>query len=285
MAVLDRLFVMSQYVAPQHALSKACGKVADCKIPSVKNRVIRQFISHYHVNMDEALRSSPEDYADFNDFFTRELKATARPNQAGRYAIASPVDGTVSQAGKIEYGRIFQAKGHSFSLIDLLGGETPRANPFMGGEFTTIYLAPKDYHRIHMPCYGELKEMVYIPGKLFSVNPLTTKYVPGLFARNERVVCIFETTFGPMALIMIGAMVVASIATVWSGLVAPEGKHIRRFNYSPGEVCLNQGDEAARFLLGSTVVLLFPEHQITFNKLVKAGNPMRLGNNIASLNR
>lgn len=283
MSVLDRLFVMSQHVLPQHTLSRALGKVADCKIPSVKNAVIRRFIKHYQVNMDEALRSSAEDYTDFNDFFTRELKASARPNQAGKSTIASPVDGTVSQAGSIDYGRIFQAKGHSYSLIELLGGDTRKAQPFMGGSFATIYLAPKDYHRIHMPYTGELKEMIYVPGKLFSVNPATTENVDGLFARNERVICLFDTAFGLMAVIMVGAMVVGSIATTWSGIVAPGGKQIRHFSYEPGKVSIPQHGELGHFCVGSTVILLFPNNAIEMNQRLKANHSLKLGNQIASL--
>jgi len=283
MAILDQLFVLGQHAVPQHSLSRVMGRMANCKIPRIKNTVIRKFIKYYGVNMDEALRSSAEDYVDFNDFFTRELKESARPNQASKSTIACPADGTVSRAGGIEYGRIFQAKGHSFSLIDLLGGDTRRAQPFMAGDFTTIYLAPKDYHRVHMPCHGELKEMIHVPGKLFSVNPSTTEHVGRLFARNERVVCLFTTAFGPMALVMVGAMIVASIATVWSGIVAPGDKQIRHYDYQPGEVVLQQGEQVGHFCLGSTVILLFPEDTIGLAEDLKPDQSVRLGSVIGTL--
>ncbi|OZG71661.1 phosphatidylserine decarboxylase [Hahella sp. CCB-MM4] len=281
--MFDRLFVASQYVTPQHALSKAAGSLADCKKPAIKNAFIKWFIERYGVNMDEALRGSAEDYEDFNDFFTRELKEGVRPLQGGPKKIVSPVDGCVSQAGSIEYGRIFQAKGHSFSLIELLGGDLQRAQPFIGGDFATIYLSPKDYHRIHMPIAGELQQMVYIPGDLFSVNPVTADNVPRLFSRNERVVCLFSTAYGPMAMTLVGAMIVASVETVWAGRIQGHGKTVRTFNYNPGEVKLAQGEEMGRFHLGSTVVLTFPENTMQWNAAIAPEAPVRLGQHVGDL--
>ncbi len=283
MSLFDRLFVASQYVTPQHALSKAAGSLADCKKPAIKNAFIKWFIDRYGVNMDEALKGSAEDYEDFNDFFTRELKEGVRPLQGGPKKIISPVDGCVPQAGSIEYGRIFQAKGHSFSLIELLGGDLQRAQPFIGGEFATIYLSPKDYHRIHMPVAGELQQMVYIPGDLFSVNPVTADSVPRLFARNERVVCLFSTAYGPMAMTLVGAMIVASVETVWAGRVKGHGKTVRTFNYTPGEVKLAQGEEMGRFHLGSTVVLTFPENTLQWNSAIAPEAAVRLGQHVGDI--
>jgi len=285
MSLLDRLFVMSQYVTPQHTLSKLAGSLADSRSPAIKNTFIKWFIDQYGVNMDEALQSSAEDYVNFNDFFTRQLKDGARKIQGGARKIVSPVDGVVSQAGRIEYGRIFQAKGHSFSLIELLGGDLQRAQPFIGGDFATIYLSPKDYHRIHMPIAGELQQMVYIPGDLFSVNPVTTDNVPRLFARNERVVCVFNTDYGPMAMTLIGAMIVASIETVWAGRIQGHGKTVRTFNYSPGKVTLAQGEEMGRFHLGSTVVMTLPENTVQWNDAIAPAAGVRLGQLIGEFNK
>ncbi len=285
MSLLDRLFVMSQYLTPQHALSKLAGGLADSRKPAVKNNFIKWFIKQYDVNMDEALRGSAEDYENFNDFFTRELKEGARIIQGGTRKIVSPVDGAVSQVGRVEYGRIFQAKGHSFSLIELLGGDLQRAQPFIGGDFATIYLSPKDYHRIHMPIAGELQKMVYIPGDLFSVNPVTADNVPRLFARNERVVCLFNTDYGPMAMTLVGAMIVASVETVWAGKIQGHGKTIRTFNYSPGEVSLKQGEEMGRFHLGSTVVMTFPENTMQWNDVVAPEAGVRLGQLIGAIKK
>ncbi|WP_020407566.1 archaetidylserine decarboxylase [Hahella ganghwensis] len=283
MSLFDRIFVASQYVTPQHALSRAAGSLADCKRSAIKNAFIKWFIDRYGVNMDEALKGSAEDYENFNDFFTRELKEGVRPIQGGAKKLVSPVDGCVSQSGRIEYGRIFQAKGHSFSLIELLGGDLQRAQPFIGGDFATIYLSPKDYHRIHMPIAGELQQMVYIPGDLFSVNPVTADSVPRLFARNERVVCLFSTAFGPMAMTLVGAMIVASVETVWAGRIQGHGKTIRNFSYNPGEVKLAQGEEMGRFHLGSTVVLTFPENAMQWNSAVTAEATLRLGQQIGDI--
>jgi len=276
---LNDLFVYSQYLTPQHLLSRTAGKVAECEIPSLKNALIDWFIKQYGVNMSEALIESPAEFRHFNDFFTRELKANVREIDQSPKAIISPVDGAISQLGKIRQGQVFQAKGQSFSIVELLGGDTQRAQPFMGGDFATIYLSPKDYHRIHMPVTGTLREMVYIPGKLFSVNPVTAAKVPRLFARNERVAVIFDTAFGPMAMVLVGAMIVASIETVWAGLVAPIKRQIKstRYGEKNDAVTLKKGDEMGRFKLGSTVVLAFPPDTSQFVESLKAESAVQMG--------
>ena len=232
MDIKQRLFIFMQYILPHHTLSRLIGRFAECETPWFKNRLIAWFIKRYNVNMSEALLEDPSAYKHFNDFFTRELKADARTADTTDKAVLSPADGAISQQGEIEYGRIFQAKGHSFSLLELLGGDAERAAPFMGGSFSTVYLSPKDYHRVHMPLTGILREMVYIPGRLFSVNQTTAGNVPELFARNERVACIFDTEHGPMAVVLVGAMVVASIETVWAGLITPPMRELRSYDYS-----------------------------------------------------
>ncbi|MDX5298465.1 MAG: archaetidylserine decarboxylase [Gammaproteobacteria bacterium] len=280
--MLDMLFVLSQHLAPQHTLSRLAGKLADCEVPAIKDPFIRWFAKRYEVNLDEAVHARPEDYRSFNDFFTRALKDGARPLDGDEQVLASPVDGAISQLGRIELGRCFQAKGQSFSLTELLGGDTQRAAPFNDGEFATIYLSPRDYHRIHMPITGTLREMIYIPGRLFSVNPVTTEQVPELFARNERVVAIFDTAWGPMAMVLVGAMIVASIETVWSGIVAPVRRQIsvQRYDRS-APVELARGAEMGRFRLGSTVVMLMPKGSLAWRDTAVAGAPVRLGQALA----
>ena len=277
---LDKLFVLSQYLTPQHALSRTVGMLADCKQTQIKDTFINWFINRYDVNMSEAAKEKTSDFACFNDFFTRELKPGLRPVAKGKDVIACPVDGAISQLGDIQHGKIFQAKGQQYSLIDLLGGEVSRAKPFMGGKFATIYLSPKDYHRIHMPFAGTLREMIYVPGDLFSVNPVTAENVPGLFARNERLVAIFDTEIGPMAMILVGAMIVAAIETSWSGQVAPPVRKLKVTEY-PAEptnpIHLKKGDEMGRFKLGSTVVLAFPENAVDFAEELMAGSAVRMG--------
>jgi len=275
---LNDLFVYSQYLTPQHLLSRTAGKVAECEIPGFKNKLISWFIDKYGVNMSEATLQSPEDFKHFNDFFTRELQAGARTIDADPATIISPVDGAISQLGEISHGQVFQAKGQSFSVVELLGGDTKRAEPFLSGDFATIYLSPKDYHRIHMPCTGTLREMIYIPGKLFSVNPVTAENVPRLFARNERVAAIFDTEFGPMAMVLVGAMIVASIETVWSGLVAPLKREVKSIPYGSNQsITLEKGQEMGRFKLGSTVVLAFPPNKTDFIASLKATSDVQMG--------
>lgn len=280
--MLDRLFVLVQYVLPQILISRLAGFLADSRPPSaIKTGIIRWFIGRYGVNMSEAAHESPTHYASFNDFFTRELKPGVRPFASGENTIACPVDGAISQLGDIDQQRVFQAKGQSFNLTELLGGDQDRARPFIGGQFATIYLAPKDYHRIHMPLAGRLKEMVYVPGRLFSVNPVTAAAVPRLFARNERVVATFDTEAGPMAMVMVGAMVVGSVETRWAGVVAPtSGRRevtVTKYDHlSPG-IRYERGEEMGRFRLGSTVILVFPKGATQWQKELQTQSVVRLG--------
>ncbi|MCG9722390.1 archaetidylserine decarboxylase [Shewanella sp. Isolate7] len=258
---MDKLKIALQYIMPKHLLSRLVGKLAAAELGAVTTSVIKWFIKQYKIDMSEAAESAPEAYASFNQFFTRALKPGIRPLCEDDDYIVHPVDGAVSQCGPIKEGRIFQAKGHEYSSLALLGDQADDAKRFEGGNFATIYLAPKDYHRIHMPIKGTLSKMTYVPGELFSVNPLTAENVPGLFARNERVVAIFETEIGPMAMVLVGATIVASIETVWAGTVTPPtGKKVFTWDYpteGPEAITLDKGDEMGRFKLGSTVVMLF----------------------------
>lgn len=275
----DNLFVFSQYIIPQHALSRLVGWFASTKIEFIKNLFIKNFAKKFGINMSEAKIEDLEAFASFNDFFTRELKDGARPIADSK--LVSPADGAVSQLGKIELGRVFQAKGRDFSVTELLGGDSDRAEPYLNGDFTTIYLSPKDYHRVHMPCAGTLKETVYVPGDLFSVNPATAQGVDGLFARNERLVCMFETEHGPMAMVLVGAMIVAGIETVWSGQVCPLPKEAQVQTFDGKEIKLEKGEEMGRFKLGSTVVLCFPQDAIKFKEEIQATSPLMMGQALA----
>lgn len=272
----DLLFMAAQYLLPHHLLSRLAGCVAECRWRWFKNPLIKWFVKFYQVNMSEAQISDPSAFANFNDFFTRALQEGARSFVGEPGSIACPVDGAISQIGDIEAGRIFQAKGHAFSSFDLLGGSHSLAREFDGGKFTTIYLSPKDYHRIHMPVSGTLREMTYVPGKLFSVSPLTASQVPSLFARNERVVAIFDTEYGPMAMVLVGAMIVASIETVWAGLVTPPKRQLQKFSYND-PIELKKGEEMGRFKLGSTVVLLFGKDAMNWEQALCADQPVRMG--------
>lgn len=259
----DRLKVTAQYLIPKQALTVLAGKLASARAGGLTTRVIRWFVGRYGVNMAEAANPDIASYPSFNEFFTRPLKPGARPLADADYIC--PVDGAISQFGRIERDQIFQAKGHSYSTHALVGGDRDLAIQFQDGEFATLYLSPRDYHRIHMPCDGRLTRMIYIPGDLFSVNPTTARGVPGLFARNERVVCVFENDAGPFVLTLVGATIVGSMATVWHGQVnPPRPGTIKEWDYAPGEVVLKKGDEMGRFLLGSTVVMLFPKRRLRF---------------------
>ncbi|MFT5722236.1 MAG: phosphatidylserine decarboxylase [Motiliproteus sp.] len=283
---MARLFALLQYLLPQHRLSRLVGWLADSRIGWIKNSFILLFQRCYAVNMTDALEEQPTAYPSFNAFFTRALKPDARPIDPDPALLVSPADGAISQLGKIDFERIFQAKGHSYSLTSLLGGDQDRALPFVNGQFATIYLAPKDYHRVHMPIEGRLLEMVYIPGDLFSVNNATASEVPNLFARNERLVAIFETAAGPMAMVLVGAMIVAGIETVWSGQVTPALRTITTRRYDdlpPAPVILAKGAEMGRFKLGSTVILLFGNKRIDWLKHYHSGNNTRLGQPLAKL--
>lgn len=278
--MLAKLFVLSQYVTPQLTVSRLAGKLANMdRSPALKNRVVRWFIKRYRVDMSEALEPDPEAYPSFNAFFTRALKPGLRPVDLHPSVLVSPVDGAISQLGKVTDDRVFQAKGQSFSLTELLGGNNEITGEFAEGEFATIYLAPKDYHRIHMPLAGRLREMTYIPGKLFSVNPITAAQVPDLFARNERVSCIFDTDSGPMALVLVGAMIVGSVETTWSGVVTPGNKGIQTFRYDSSEapIRFEKGDEMGRFRLGSTVIVVMPRGVVSWNGDQVAGKTLRMG--------
>ncbi|EPR0416074.1 archaetidylserine decarboxylase [Enterobacter hormaechei] len=286
MSVLgNRLFVLAQYLVPQHLLSQLTGYVARNRVHWFKTRLINAFIARYGVDMRAARGETAEDYENFNAFFTRRLKVHLRPIATRPQDIASPADGTVGQFGTLESDTLVQAKGHKYSLQDLLGGDTERALPFINGEYATIYLSPRDYHRVHMPLTGTLREMVYIPGKLFSVNSVTTGAVPRLFARNERVVCRFDTEQGPLAIVLVGAMIVSSIHTVWHGLVSPHADMIQTFTYLETDntaIRLNKGDELGHFMLGSTVIMLFGANQMQWDKALLSGQSINFGEAMAT---
>ncbi|SDI56428.1 phosphatidylserine decarboxylase [Pseudomonas flavescens] len=276
----QRLFILSQYLTPHHLLSRLIGQAAECRAPWFKNRLITWFARQYQVDMSEAQIEDPTAFEHFNAFFTRALKEGARPLDNLPGAVLCPADGAVSQLGRIEHGRVFQAKGHSYSVTELLGGDSERAAPFMGGDFATVYLSPKDYHRVHMPLAGTLKEMIYVPGRLFSVNQTTAENVPELFARNERVVCLFDTERGPMAVVLVGAMIVASIETVWAGLITPPKRELKSVRYDEAArapISLEKGAELGRFKLGSTAIVLFGPEQVKWAAELGANSPVRMG--------
>ncbi|MBX9831686.1 MAG: archaetidylserine decarboxylase [Burkholderiaceae bacterium] len=276
----DRLAVLPQYLMPKQALTTLAGKFASAQLGSLTTSVIRRFVARYNVNMAEAANPDITSYASFNDFFTRALKPGARPLAAAD--LICPVDGAISQFGPIAKDQIFQAKGHSYSTTALVGGDATAAARFDNGHFATLYLSPRDYHRIHMPCAGELTRMVHVPGDLFSVNPTTARGVPGLFARNERVVCFFESAQGPFVLVLVGATIVGSMATVWHGQVnPPRTGTLRQWDYTKGQVNLQQGQEMGRFLLGSTVVMLFPQGPLQFNPQWAPMRAIQLGEAMA----
>ncbi len=283
--MFDKLFVLSQYVTPQLGVSNLAGRLADNdRSPALKNRVIKWFIGRYGVDMSEAAEPNPEAYATFNDFFTRELKPGIRPLADGEKTLVSPVDGAISQLGQVTGDRVFQAKGQSFSLSELLGGEEATTAPFADGEFSTIYLSPKDYHRIHMPMAGTLRQMIHVPGKLFSVNPVTAENVPNLFARNERVVCIFDTASGPMALVLVGAMIVGSVETRWAGVVVPGSRQVTSTLYEGEQaISFDKGEEMGRFRLGSTVIMVMPKGSVSWNSDQVAGKTVRMGEAFGAL--
>ncbi len=276
----DRLAVLPQYLLPKQLITTLAGRFASAHAGSLTTAAIRRFVARYGVDMSEAANSDPASYASFNDFFTRALRPGLRP--LADAAVVCPVDGTVSQLGPIARDQIFQAKGHHYSTTALLGGDAALAAQFQDGHFATIYLSPRDYHRIHMPCDGRLLRMEHVPGALFSVNPTTARGVPGLFARNERVVCSFDTPLGPMALVLVGATIVGSMATVWHGQVnPPRTGQPRRWDYAGQPITLRQGEEMGRFMLGSTVVLLFARGAVQFEPGWTAERSVRLGEAMA----
>lgn len=274
----DKLFALLQHLTPQHALSRLIGRVAECTNPMVKRAFIGPFVKKYQVDMSEAVNSDPFSYRNFNDFFTRAIKPELRPIAAGEQTIACPADGAISQLGDIEYGTIYQAKGHRYSLTELLGGDAELSNLFLDGKFATVYLSPKDYHRVHMPLDGKLVKTIHVPGKLFSVNKVTAEQIPNVFARNERTVCIFETAVGPMAVVLVGAMIVASIETVWTGQVTPFSKQVQTWDYEKlANITLKKGEEMGRFKLGSTAIVLFGKDAVNWESHLQAESPTRMG--------
>jgi phosphatidylserine decarboxylase len=279
--MLERLAVLPQYLLPKHALTVLAGSAARARGGALTTAAIRRFVARYGVAMAEAANTDVATYETFNDFFTRALKPGARP--LAQADLVCPVDGAISQFGGIEGERIFQAKGHSYTATTLLGGDAELAARFQGGHFATLYLSPKDYHRIHMPCDGRLLKMIHVPGALFSVNPTTARGVPGLFARNERVVCVFEGAHGPFVLVLVGATIVGSMATAWHGVVnPPRPGTLRAWLYGEQDVRLQQGQEMGRFLLGSTVVMLLPSGPLTFDPAWAPGGAVCMGESMAN---
>ncbi len=281
----EKLFVLLQYLLPHHLLSWMMYLITRSEWQPLKGRMIRTVIRLYDVDMNQALHADPAHYPSFNAFFTRALRPDARPLARESNALLCPADGTLSQAGSIRDGEIFQAKGHRYSLEELLGERSSWWDRFNGGSFATIYLSPRDYHRVHIPLGGQLSRMIHVPGRLFSVNPVTTRMVPRLFARNERVVCLFETAIGPMAVILVGAIFVASIDTVWAGTVAPAYRRINRFDYdgAPQPVSLQRGEEMGRFNMGSTVILLFGPNAVNWLESLRPGVQVRMGESLGNM--
>lgn len=282
--LLEILFVGLQYLLPHHFLSSLMYRVTRVEWSTFKNTLIRQAIQWYKVDMSEAVEPNPVKYRSFNHFFTRALKADAREIADDAHAIVCPADGTLSRAGGIRDGYIFQAKGHDYSLLELLGGDIEWSHRFEDGSFATVYLSPRDYHRVHMPFSGTLKKMIHVPGRLFSVNDTTTRQVPRLFARNERVICLFETAIGPMAVILVGAIFVSSIEIVWAGTITPVSRQVRSWNYQPEQsaepIIAEKGEEMGRFNMGSTVILLYGEDAVEWTEELTPGQTLRMGEQI-----
>ncbi len=276
----DRLAVLPQYLMPKRAMTVFAGWCAGSRSKAWTRRVIPWFIARYGVNMAEAANPDPMAYETFNAFFTRALRDGARPLSAGPFVC--PVDGAISQCGPIAGDQLFQAKGHTYSTRAMVGGDAALAAQFVDGHFATLYLSPRDYHRIHMPCDGRLVRMIHVPGDLFSVNPTTARGVPGLFARNERVVCEFESAHGTFVLALVGATIVGSMATVWHGLVnPPRPGTVREWRYDDRDITLRKGEEMGRFLLGSTVVMLFRKGTLQFPADWTPARPIRMGEAMA----
>ena len=271
-------FVALQHVLPQHALSRLLGVFADSRQRLLKRLLINAFVAAYQVDLSEAVGAGSDDYASFNDFFTRQLRPGTRPIADTPGAIVSPADGTVSQAGAIRDGRLLQAKGHYYALADLLG-DADFATALAGGAFATIYLAPHNYHRVHAPCDARLASALEVPGRLFSVNAITERHVPGLFARNERLVLRLDTHFGVCALVLVGAMIVGRIAVAWPD--GPSSPYRQRRLQTPPSVAFQRGDEVGAFLLGSTVVVLFPPSAVELADHIKAGTAIKMGELLA----
>jgi len=282
---MGHLFILLQRLIPQHGLSRLVGRLANSRAAIIRLPFIYLFARLFGVNMSEARIQNLRQYQHFNDFFTRQLREGSRPLAGNEGTVVSPVDGTVSELGRIEDGRLVQAKGIDYEVTALLGGEEQDARTFHSGHFLTLYLSPRDYHRVHMPIAGKLLKTVYVPGELFSVNRLTTQRVPGLFTRNERLVCFFSTPAGPMAMVLVGAMIVAGIETVWAGQACPGERTLQRRDYNKltSQVRLSRGAEMGRFKLGSTVILLFGPNAVALDSALQPDQPIRLGEAIASL--
>jgi len=274
----ERLFIGLQHLIPQHTLSRLLGRAADSRIEWLKNTLITRFIRAFDVDMSEAAEPDATRYASFNDFFTRALKPNARP--LAQHGLCCPADGAISQIGTIEHDTLLQAKGIHYSLQALLGETGDRAEDFIGGNFATIYLSPRDYHRVHIPLTGTLKCMTYVPGKLFSVNTTTAQHVPNLFARNERVIAYFDTEIGPMAVILVGAVIVASIETAWAGLVTPPKRTLSTVHYGntdEAKLSFVRGAEIGRFRLGSTAIVLTPPNTVEWLANLRPGQAVKMG--------
>ncbi|TYA29739.1 phosphatidylserine decarboxylase [Aggregatibacter actinomycetemcomitans] len=282
----QRLKVAFQYVMPQLYLTQLAGWFAKQKWGAVTHFVIKLFAKKYNVDMSEAKKENFSDYENFNQFFIRELKDGARKINENPTALCLPADGRVSQIGHIDDELLLQAKGHFFSLSDLLAGDEELVNTFKNGEFATIYLSPRDYHRVHMPCDATLRKMIYVPGALFSVNPFLAEHVSNLFARNERVICLFDTEFGPMVQILVGATITASMSTVWAGVInPPRADEVKVWTYQEeNAVKLTKGQEMGAFQLGSTVINLFPANRVTLTEHLQVDEPVRVGEILATIN-
>lgn len=276
----DQLKVLPQYIIPQHGLSRIIGAIINSRNEKFKNYLIDFFINRYQVNMQDAIETNPHAYQDFNSFFTRNIRPDIRPIVAGENTIACPADGLISEFGPINASTIIQAKNHNYTVENLLGGLKDEAAVFINGQFATFYLAPKDYHRVHIPYSGKLRKIIYVPGKLFSVNLCTANHVPNLFARNERVICLFDTNAGPLAVILVGAMIVASICTVWTGAITPaKNKQIQSWNYTTTQspILIEKGNEIGHFQLGSTVIVLFGPNSIQWNTELQKNQSVKMG--------
>ncbi len=285
MSLIQKIKVFPQYCIPQHWISQLAGRFADSTTHPLRHWVIKRFADYYQVDMSIAERTELSAYASFNDFFTRALRADARPVCQTPNTLVSPADACISQLGSIQEGRIIQAKKHDYSVSALLGGDTKLAQLFHQGAFCTLYLSPRDYHRFHMPYDGQLQQMIHVPGRLFSVNPTTAETIPGLFARNERVVCLYETDFGPMAVIAVGATIVGSIEMVWLGVVTPPSvKAPVHSCYKQNNMTLKKGEEMGRFRLGSTIILLLPPNKYTWQASLKPGESVQMGQPLVELN-
>nr|WP_314115737.1 archaetidylserine decarboxylase [uncultured Aggregatibacter sp.] len=281
----QRVKVAFQYIMPQLYLTQLAGWFAQQKWGAVTHFVIKAFAKKYNVDMSEAKKENFSDYESFNQFFIRELKDDARKINENPTALCLPADGRVSQIGHIDDERLLQAKGHFFSLSDLLAGDEELVNTFKNGEFATIYLSPRDYHRVHMPCDATLRKMIYVPGDLFSVNPFLAEHVPNLFARNERVICVFDTAFGPMVQILVGATITASMSTVWAGVInPPRTGEVKVWTYQgDNAIKLTKGQEMGAFQLGSTVINLFPANSVTLAEHLEVDVPVRMGEILATM--